>query len=91
VQIQTPTKDNLHVTMMRLVDSDSTKFSIVEVFRWLFITFDTGLTHEYIADGEIAVTDCKGFNIWHLLKALGSMSVLRGALKYSQVSQVERC
>ncbi|KAG5680470.1 hypothetical protein PVAND_009978 [Polypedilum vanderplanki] len=90
VHIPKFTEDNLQITIMRLNDTDVSKFNIVEMFRYIFITYDAGMTCNSIASGEICVIDCKGYTIRHFLKAIRCMPTLIAALKFPQYALAAR-
>lgn len=83
------TKESNHVTLLRLLNEDSSKFDIVNTFKWLLMTSDVGFItttpSANIPNGEIAIFDFKGFSWWHFMKVAGNITVIKAFLTYVQV------
>lgn len=74
--------------MSRMIDEDSSKFDVVNVFKWFFMNSDANYVTNNprgIPEGEIGLMDFKGFTWWHLMKVVTNLSTVRTSLRYVQV------
>ncbi|KAL7036735.1 hypothetical protein ACKWTF_008915 [Chironomus riparius] len=80
------TPENYKVSILRLIDYNSTNFVFNDVIKTFFMFADLRLVspdpNPELADGEIPIFDMKGMTIWHLFRI--NFSTLRLYFKYVQ-------
>lgn len=85
------TPENNKVTIFRIVESDTDKYNVCEIFRFLLATLDAKLVttvtneeNDMLHDGDIFVNDMTNFGFKVLMKFIANLSLVKNHLKYSQ-------
>ncbi|KAG5680469.1 hypothetical protein PVAND_009977 [Polypedilum vanderplanki] len=78
------TKEHFHITVFRLINTNSTNFNVNETIKWIFMVLDTLHMKPVKINGDICIFDAKDFSLWHFFKLASNVSTVRIFMRYVQ-------
>lgn len=82
------TDENRVISFFRVTDGDPEKFDFAAFLKLYSLITDARAATTFpsggLVDGHISIFDCTNFSFGHLMKLLGSFSLVRLFLRYSQ-------